>query len=210
VAALLVTENQDTVESFGLTVDRTLAGYPRFRGLPPADIQVENPILVGPSGAAGAYRRSAWEEVGGLDENVFAYGEDVDLALRLRAAGWRARGAADAVAVHLGSATAVSRSSWQRYQGGFSRAYFMRRYRVLRSRAALRAVTTEALVVGGDQLLYSHDLSALRGRLAGWRSAADLPANPRPPVDAVDGSITFIESLRLRRAIYADAARASL
>ena len=37
---------------------------------------------------AAAYRRSAWEQVGGLDEAIFAYMEDFDLALRLRGAGW--------------------------------------------------------------------------------------------------------------------------
>src|SRR4051794_33181304 len=40
------------------------------------------------SGAALAVRRDAWEAVGGFDDAYFMYGEDVDLSLRLRLAGW--------------------------------------------------------------------------------------------------------------------------
>jgi N-acetylglucosaminyl-diphospho-decaprenol L-rhamnosyltransferase len=201
VAALLLRPHDRRIESFGVTVDPTLAGYPRLRGFSLDEAQTSQPSLVGPSGAAGAYRRDAWEAVGGLDERAFSYGEDVDLALRLRAAGWSAAGASDAVAVHIGSATARARSAWQRYQGGFSRGYFLRRYGMLRGRGALRALATEAIVVLGDALVYSHDLAALRGRIGGWRSAAGLPRRERPK-DAVDRTITFTESLRLRRDIY--------
>ena len=43
------------------------------------------------SACAGAalYRRAAVREVGGFDERLFSYLEDVDLGLRLRLAGWR-------------------------------------------------------------------------------------------------------------------------
>jgi len=202
VAALLLKPGEDRIESFGLAVDPTLAGYPRLRGLPAGQAQATHPVLVGPSGAAGAYRREAWEAVGGLDEGVFSYGEDVDLALRLRGAGWSTAGAADAVSVHLGSATAGARSPSQRYQGGFARGYFLRRYGILRSRVGVRVAATEAVVVLGDALMFSHDLAALRGRVAGWRAAGGLPRHRRPPDDAIDDDITFVKSLRLRLGVY--------
>ena len=48
------------------------------------------PVEVGfASGAALAVRRAAWDEVGGLDPAFFMYGEDLDVSLRLRLAGWR-------------------------------------------------------------------------------------------------------------------------
>jgi N-acetylglucosaminyl-diphospho-decaprenol L-rhamnosyltransferase len=40
------------------------------------------------SGAALVVRRDAWDAVGGFDERYFMYGEDLDLSLRLRLAGW--------------------------------------------------------------------------------------------------------------------------
>jgi GT2 family glycosyltransferase len=36
-----------------------------------------------------AVRRSAWDATGGFDERYFMYGEDLDLSLRLRLAGWK-------------------------------------------------------------------------------------------------------------------------
>lgn len=206
-AALLLDDSGRAIESFGLTVDRTLAGYPRLRGASAEEAQAVRPLLVGPSGAAGAYRRRAWEAVGGLDEGVSFYGEDVDLALRLRAAGWSTTAAADAVAIHLGSASAGHRSGWQRYQGGFSRGYFLRRHGVLRSRAAVRALATETLVAAGDAVVFSHDLTALRSRIAGWRAARGLPRSLRPVEVAFDLEIGFLESVRLRRGIYGEGRR---
>lgn len=40
------------------------------------------------SGAALVVRRAAWDAVGGFDSAYFMYGEDLDLGLRLRLAGW--------------------------------------------------------------------------------------------------------------------------
>jgi N-acetylglucosaminyl-diphospho-decaprenol L-rhamnosyltransferase len=40
------------------------------------------------SGAALLVRRDAWDATGGFDQRYFMYGEDLDLALRLRLAGW--------------------------------------------------------------------------------------------------------------------------
>ncbi len=201
VAAVLVRQDATTIDSVGIAADVTLAGYPRLRGRPLSDAFLTRPVLAGPFGAAGAYRRTAWEEVEGLDEGVFMYGEDTEFALRLRAAGWPTALAHDAVATHYGSATASHRSGWQRRQSGFGRGYFVRRYGVLRSRASVRTLATETLVVAGDAIL-SRDLSALRGRLAGWRSARGLPRRERPPSVSIDTEITFAESLKMRRKIY--------
>jgi N-acetylglucosaminyl-diphospho-decaprenol L-rhamnosyltransferase len=201
VAGVLVRPGADEIDSVGLTTDATLSGFARLDGRPVQEAALARPVVTGPSGGAAAYRRTAWESAGGLDERIFIYAEDLDLAFRLRAAGWEAAVAADAVAVHLGSVTMGLRSSWQRYQAGFSRGYLLRRYGVLRSSAAVRTVVTEAAVVVGD-LAISHDVSAARGRLAGWRAARGLPRLPSPPPEALDPAIGFRESLRLRRKAY--------
>jgi GT2 family glycosyltransferase len=57
--------------------------------------------VFGACAGAALYRRSAVLSVGGFDERYFAYLEDVDLALRLRLAGWSCR-YEPAVALHAG------------------------------------------------------------------------------------------------------------
>ena len=201
VAALMLQPGEQLIDSAGLLADVTLGGFPRLQGLNAGRARCERPVLAGPAGTAAAYRRSAWEQVGGLDETIFAYMEDFDLALRLRSAGWKAVVAVDAVGVHLGSATHGHRSAWQRRHGGFGRGYMLRRYGLLRGRTAPRTLATETVVVLGD-LAISHDLAALRGRLSGWRAAANRPRLPRPPAEAIDSAVSFRDSLALRRGVY--------
>lgn len=201
VACLLVQPGEHLIDSVGLCADRTLAGFPRLAGLPVARASDPRPRLVGPAGAAAAYRRSAWVQAGGLDEAIFAYAEDLDLALRLRGAGWRASVAPEAVGMHLGSATHGHRTAWQRCHAGFARGYLLNRYGILRSRQAMRALTTEAAVVLGDAVA-SRDLVALSGRVAGWRSAGGLARRSAPP-DVLDPEIGIRDSLALRTSIYA-------
>ncbi len=200
VACLLVRPGEQAIDSVGLCADRTLAGFPRLAGLPVARAADTRPLLAGPAGAAAAYRRTAWVEVGGLDEAIFAYAEDLDLALRLRGAGWRASTAPEAVGVHIGSATHGHRTAWQRRHAGFARGYLLRRYGVLRSREAVRALAAETAVVLGDALL-SRDLAALSGRVAGWRAARGLAARSAP-ADALDPAIGMGDSLALRTRVY--------
>jgi GT2 family glycosyltransferase len=201
VACLLVQSGEQLIDSVGLCADPTLAGFPRLAGLPIARAGDTQPRLTGPAGAAAAYRRTAWEQVGGLDEAIFAYSEDLDLALRLRGAGWGASAVPEAVGMHLGSATHGHRTAWQRRHAGFARGYLLRRYGVLRSRQAIRTLVTEAAVVLGDAAL-SRDLAALSGRVAGWRSANGF-ARRGAPIDALDPEIGMRDSLALRTSIYA-------
>jgi GT2 family glycosyltransferase len=58
-----------------------------------------------PDGCAALYRRSMLEEIGGFDETFFAYGEDAELGLRARIAGWRCVYAPGAVVFHERAAT---------------------------------------------------------------------------------------------------------
>ncbi len=201
VASLLLQPGDERIDCIGLAADAVLAGFPRLQGLPADAARDATPVLAGAAGAAAAYRRAAWEQVGGLDETIVAYMEDFDLALRLRMAGWRSVAAPDAVGVHLGSATNGHRSRWQRRQGGFGRGYVLRRYGLLRRRHAPRALATEAVVVLGD-LLISRDLAALEGRLAGWRAGRSRPRLALPPVECIDLDISFRDSLAMRRGVY--------
>jgi GT2 family glycosyltransferase len=201
VASLMLAPGERLIDSAGLTADVTLGGFPRLHGHDVAEAGNPEPVLAGPAGTAAAYRRDAWEQIGGLDDTMFAYMEDFDLALRLRSAGWKAALAVDAVGVHVGSATHGHRSAAQRSHGGFGRGYMVRRYGLLRGRAALRTLATEAVVVVGD-VAVSRDFAALRGRLSGWRAGRRATPRPSPPADALDHEIGFRDSLALRWDVY--------
>lgn len=199
VAGLLLRPGREAIDGYGVECDATLAAYPRFADAPYPGTQVHDDGLLGPSGGAAAYRRDVYMAAGGLDEGTFAYMEDVDLALRLRDAGWTAAGAPGATGIHLGSATFGHRSRKQVEIAGASRAYMLRKYGVLG-----RGLTTGAWALGVEvgvtliDTIAGRDLAAARGRLNGWHAAAGRHA--RIPEGAVNPELGFREGLRRRLA----------
>ena len=194
VAGLTTIPETDLVDGLGIELDRGLAAYNRGRRSP---VGTPRGRLAMPSGGAAAYRRKAWEAGGGFDEALFAYGEDVDLGLRLRSLGWEAAEAPEASGVHLGGASTGVDSPFQRELAGFARGFLLRRYGILRSRAAPRALAVEALVVGWG-LARHRTLVPLRARAQGWRAAGRAGRRPLPP-GAVDPAIGTVESIRRLR-----------
>ena len=184
----------EVVDAFGIEVDPTLIAFNRLRHRSPEHTPGR---LLGPSGGAAAYRRTAWEAAEGFDPHFFVYGEDLDLALRLRASGWLAAAAPEARGVHLGGGTTGVDSPFQRRHSGFARAFILRRYGVLRGRRAPRALLVEALTILYG-LLSARTLVPLTARVDGWRAAGDGPRLGVPP-GAVDERITLRETLRRLR-----------
>ena len=90
VGTLLLRPGEERIDSAGMVIDTTLSGFTRREGGRRKG-RAARPGVTGAYGAAAAFRRAAWEQVGGLDETIPAYCEDLDLALRLRQAGWPAR-----------------------------------------------------------------------------------------------------------------------
>ena len=174
-------------DAFGIELDVTLAAYNRGRlGAAPGRLAM-------PSGGAAAYRRAAFEAVGGFDETLFAYGEDVDLGLRLLEDGWRCAEAPGACGVHLGGATVGVDSPWQRRLGGFARGFLLRRW----GRLTPRTLVFEALVVGWG-LARHRTLVPLTARIAGWRAAGGRRPLPAGAVDPAIGWGTALQRLRRR------------
>lgn len=64
-----------------------------------------------PDGCAAMYRRSMLDQIGGFDEDFFAYADDAELGLRARIAGWRCLYVPQAVVRHHRGATLGVRSS---------------------------------------------------------------------------------------------------
>ncbi len=65
-------------------------------------------LVLGPCGGACLYRKEVFLTVGLLDEDYFAYLEDVDLALRAQSAGYKCLYVPRAVVYHLGCGTTGS------------------------------------------------------------------------------------------------------
>lgn len=196
VAGVLVQERApDRIDSAGVVADRTLMGFDYLHGEPlSAAASAADPL--GPTGGAALYRHAAFEAAGGFDERIFLYYEDLDLALRMAAAGGRCRLAPDARALHAYSASLGAKSGEKYRQTGWSRGYMLRRYGVMsEARPALRTLACETAICAG-QLLADRTAQGLKGRLRGWRDGAGL--QPRH-IAAPLLEISVREALALRR-----------
>jgi N-acetylglucosaminyl-diphospho-decaprenol L-rhamnosyltransferase len=197
VAGLMTQERAPgLIDSAGVVADATLMGFDHLHGEPVgAAEEAADPL--GPTGGAALYRLDALNAVGGFDERIFLYYEDLDLALRMAAGGARCRLAPEARALHAYSASLGAASARKYAWTGWSRGYMLRRYGVLRSpRQALRALACEGALCAG-QLLKDHTTSGLRGRLRGWREAGEL--GRLDPDGAPLLEISAREALALRR-----------
>jgi GT2 family glycosyltransferase len=102
---MLLYDRRDTLHTAGDMMGQD--GIPRNRGVWELDKgQYDGQTTVfGACGGAAAYRRVAWQALGGFDEGLFMYLEDVDLAWRLQLAGWDVVFAPEARLYHHLSAT---------------------------------------------------------------------------------------------------------
>ncbi len=197
VAGVLLQERApELIDSAGVVADRTLMGFDYLHGEPAeAALAAEAPL--GPTGGAALYRRSAFEAVGGFDERIFLYYEDLDLALRMAAAGGACALAPEARAVHAYSASLGANSGEKFAHTGWSRGYMLRRYGVMRDpRLALRALACEGVLSAG-QLVLDRSARGLAGRLRGWHAGAGLERRHADPEALLD--VSAAEALRMRR-----------
>ena len=85
---ILVHEDPGVIDKVGHVI--YLDGQNWGRGHGESDIgqyeEIEETLW--PDGCAAMYRRAMLERIGGFDEDLFAYGDDAELGLRARIAGW--------------------------------------------------------------------------------------------------------------------------
>jgi len=74
------------------------------------------------SGAFILIRREILEKIGGFDENIFMYADDVDLCYRLIKEGWKIYYYADEVVVHYAGTSSIKQSS------SFFSTYFLHKH----------------------------------------------------------------------------------
>ncbi len=165
------------IDSAGMELDRTLLVFDYLNGEPLSRLQTGVPDPIGPSAAAAAFDRSTFLSVGGFDERLFAYWEDVDLVVRLRRLGLRCALAADAIGDHEHSATLGSGSARKNYLMGYGRGYVLRKWQVLNARRLGPVLVREAVLCAG-QAIFDRNVAGVRGRLRGYRAAVEPERYP--------------------------------
>ena len=165
------------IDSAGMELDRTLLVFDYLNGEPLSRLQTGVPDPIGPSAAAAAFDRSTFLSVGGFDERLFAYWEDVDLVVRLRRLGLRCALAADAIGDHEHSATLGSGSARKNYLMGYGRGYVLRKWQVPNARRLGPVLVREAVLCAG-QAIFDRNVAGVRGRLRGYRAAVELERYP--------------------------------
>jgi GT2 family glycosyltransferase len=174
------------------------------RGRPVAELAREPVEVFGVSGTAAIYRRKALDGVQSarsapFDERLGSYYEDVELAGRLRAAGWSAWCCPEAAASHRGS---VSARRWPfRRQSWHAGNRLLVTARLLGRKAApalLLLLMRDLAEIAGE--LSRGRLPSAFGVLAGWlRALARLGTFARLGAESVPRK--EIERFRVRSAI---------
>ena len=97
---ILVYEDPRKIDKAGHLI--YLDGQNRGRGMGQPDDGRFDTVedVLWPDGCAAMYRKSMLQEIGGFDEDLFAYGDDAELGMRARIAGWKCIYAPKAVVLH--------------------------------------------------------------------------------------------------------------
>jgi GT2 family glycosyltransferase len=180
-ARILFSEQRDTVNSAGIVVDGLGVAFERLAGAPAATAVDASREVFGATGCVALYRRAMLDAVGGFDASFFAYLEDVDVAWRARAAGWRAVYEPAALAHHRGSASSKEGSAFKYRLVGRNRMRLL----------AKNATTAQLLRYGPLIVLFDlayiafagltgRTLAPLTGRLAGLREWRHYRAQGAP------------------------------
>jgi GT2 family glycosyltransferase len=180
---LVFWDEPSIINSSGICVDRAGIVWDRDGGLLDSPLTVSKLDVFGPCAGAALYKREMLDKIGIFDEAYFAYFEDVDLAWRAQAAGWRCHYIHTARGRHHHSSTSVKGSRFKNYQLGKNKVRL-----ILKNYPFKLLWWYIPLVIIYDifgilyQLAVYKNIDTLRGRWAGWRCAAKaIKARPIYP-----------------------------
>ena len=200
---LLQARAPDRVDSAGVEVDPTLRSFDYLWNRPVHELAAARDPL-GPCGGAAAYRLSAFRDAGAFDEAFFAYWEDVELALRLKLAGWECRLAPGARALHRHGSTLGASSPAARRLEAFGRGYVLAKYRIRRG-PRVAALDWPPLLV---HALVRRELDPIRERRRGLKEGRGNAIAGRVPRGL--STVPYRESLRRQLATAGLRARGAL
>ena len=167
------------LDSAGLGITRGGMGFLRGHGLPadtPEHLLNRTPLL-GPSGAAAAYRVKLIEALGGFPDVYFLYYEDLEVAWRAQRAGWTCAWVDAPLVSHAHNSSA-----------GRSKRYYLQRGRHLFARRNPDAVRSRADRAVETVLAFGRAMAAGEW---GLPSRARYAARTRP-VDALRPAQTTV------------------
>ena len=187
---LLDVAHPHLIDTAGMELDETLLIFNYLHGQAITVLRPAPPSPIGPSGAAASLLREAFLEVGGFDETLFAYWDDVDLVLRLRETGSECCLVPEARALRAHSSTLGSGSSREELLDRVRPRLLAAKVARVEGRKAARALALDAAICLG-QMAIDRNAAGFRGRAHGWRAASsvssrDLPAainRTLPPAD---------------------------
>jgi GT2 family glycosyltransferase len=171
---MLFADRPHVINSTGINLDSVGIAWDRRGGELDDDRESEPVEVFGPCAGAALYRRGMLDQIGLLDEDFFAYLEDVDLAWRARLAGWRCLYVPAARVYHAHSGTAIEGSPFKNRLLGRNKVWLIAKdYPMPRLLLYLPFILLYDLAAVLFTLLMRQDLSSLQGRLAGLKG---LPA----------------------------------
>jgi len=183
------------IETAGVELDHTLLAFDYLNGESLSVLEDGVPDPLCPVGAAAAFDREAFRAVGGLDERIFAYWEEVELSLRMIREGGRCKLVAGAQGTHHHASTLGAGSVGKNFLTGFGRGYLLRKWNVITPRR-LPAILVREVGVCTAHALVDRNLASVRGRVRGYRAAT--PTYPYPAELLVDGGPSAVAQLRNR------------
>lgn len=172
---MLFAHRPGMINSAGIAVDWTGIAWDRQGGQQDNPAETEVVEVFGPCGGAGLYARSMLDDIGGFDEDFFAYLEDVDLAWRARLAGWRSLYQPQARLLHAHSGTFGEGSPFKSFLLGRNKVWLIAKNYpqpwLTRHLPAIMAYDGAASLYG---LARRRDAALIRGRLAGLRGLGPM------------------------------------
>jgi GT2 family glycosyltransferase len=120
---LLMYDNNKIINSTGIMIIRDGTGIDRGRNKLDTNQFDSKTSIFGACAAGAIYSMDALNDAGLLDDDFFAYFEDVDLSWRLQLLGWKCRYVPTAVVYHKYSQSSGSSSLFKVYQGERNRIW---------------------------------------------------------------------------------------
>lgn len=179
-AGLSMNPRTGRLDAAGATSDRGLNWLPLLPDGMPDEVDPDDPRIAAPCSDAVVFRRAAFDAIGGFDDEIFAYWEDVDITMRLRNDGWGVAICPAARVWHIGSAALGKRSEAQLHLAAWGRGYLAGRYRI-----GLAWVLTDLAAAILDAIRL-RSLTPVSRRIAGARHGYSLPRRAIPDGIAFD------------------------